>query len=390
MNRKHFIRNLGILGAVTTLAPTAFASYATPQGPNALEFKKVRVGIIGCGSVSRYYISHLMQSDFAQIVSFCDIVPERAQQKAKESNIEHWYDHIDKMLAGEPFDLFVNLTDMQEHTHLNRKALMAGNHVFSEKPITNTYDEATELYALAEKNGLKLWGAPVVVNSPQFQFLAQHIQQGNLGRISAGHGCYGHLGPSWSSFFYEKLGGSLPDLAVYNITTLTGLLGPVESVTAMMNVISPTREIQNKGIVKVEEEDNAHILMQHKNGTISHVQSGFNYTMAHSYESEQISTLSLIGTKARMDMIGYDWAPIAIDVATPSQQKMQRMATETGNYSWYEGATIACEYLSTGREPLFRTDHALHVIEIIEAARKSQETGSRIDLRSEFSYMVNK
>jgi predicted dehydrogenase len=139
MNRKHFIRNLGILGAATTLAPSTFASYANQQAPNALKFKKIRVGIIGCGSVSRYYISHLMQSDFAQIVSFCDIVPERAQQKAKESNVTHWYDHIDKMLEGEPFDLLVNLTDMQEHTQLNQKALMAGKHVFSEKPISNTW-----------------------------------------------------------------------------------------------------------------------------------------------------------------------------------------------------------------------------------------------------------
>lgn len=35
------------------------------------------------------------------------------------------------MLAGEPFDLLVNLTDMQEHSRLNRLALMAGRHVRS-------------------------------------------------------------------------------------------------------------------------------------------------------------------------------------------------------------------------------------------------------------------
>jgi predicted dehydrogenase len=39
------------------------------------------------------------------------------------------------MLTGEPSDLLVNLTDMQEHTHLNRKALRAGKHVFPEKTI---------------------------------------------------------------------------------------------------------------------------------------------------------------------------------------------------------------------------------------------------------------
>ena len=42
------------------------------------------------------------------------------------------------MLAGEPFDFLITLTDMQEHEHLNRQALAAGKHVWSEKPIANS------------------------------------------------------------------------------------------------------------------------------------------------------------------------------------------------------------------------------------------------------------
>ncbi|MDZ7607025.1 MAG: hypothetical protein U5K79_15870 [Cyclobacteriaceae bacterium] len=40
------------------------------------------------------------------------------------------------------------------------------------------------------------------------------INEGKLGKVAAAHGHYGHLGPDWSAFFYEKNGGSLPDLAV--------------------------------------------------------------------------------------------------------------------------------------------------------------------------------
>ena len=58
---------------------------------------------------------------------------------------------------------------------------------------------------------------------------------------------YGHEGPSWSAFFYEKGGGSMPDLAVYNLTSLTGLLGPAKHVTAMVNIVTPERTVERQG-----------------------------------------------------------------------------------------------------------------------------------------------
>ena len=61
--------------------------------------------------------------------------------------------HIDQMLAGAPFDLLVNLTDMQEHGRLNRQALLAGRHVWSEKPMANTYREGRALLELAKADG---------------------------------------------------------------------------------------------------------------------------------------------------------------------------------------------------------------------------------------------
>src|SRR5262245_45136863 len=91
--------------------------------------KRIRVGVIGCGSVSGVYLPHLTKCPFVEVVSTCDIIPERAERRAREFKIANHYPHIDKMLAGEPFDLLVNTTDMQEHEHLNRQAIDAGKHV---------------------------------------------------------------------------------------------------------------------------------------------------------------------------------------------------------------------------------------------------------------------
>ena len=130
------------------------------------------------------------------------------------------------MLAGADFDLLVNTTNMQEHEHLNREAIAAGKHIWSEKPIANTLSAGDAILKQAKKKGVRIWGAPVVVTSPQFAFMAKTLAAGKLGRVASAHADYGHTGPTWSSFFYEKGGGSMPDLGVYNLTSLTGLLGP--------------------------------------------------------------------------------------------------------------------------------------------------------------------
>ena len=188
--------------------------------------KRIRVGIIGCGSVSGVYLPHLVNCPYADVVSTCDIIPERAERRAKEHNIANHYPHIDQMLAGVDFDLLVNTTDMQEHEHLNREAIAAGKHIWSEKPIANSLAAGQAIVQQAKDKGVRIWGAPVVVSSPQFAFMARALAAGKLGRVASAHADYGHTGPTWSSFFYEKGGGSMPDLGVYNLTSLTGLLGP--------------------------------------------------------------------------------------------------------------------------------------------------------------------
>jgi len=352
--------------------------------------KKIKIGLIGCGSVSGMYLPHLSKSPFVELVSVCDIIPERAKKRAKEFNVPNQYAHIDQLLAGAPFDLMINLTNMQEHGRLNKLALIARKHVWSEKPMANTYHEGKELFEFAKQQGVRIWGAPAVVNSPQFAFMSKAIQEGKLGKVSAAHAHYGHLGPTWSAFFYERGGGSMPDLGVYNIATLTGLLGPAKSVMAMTSIVTPERTVDYKGKIKVEAEDNAMVLMEHANGIISHVQCGFNYfdPYGHEGEGQEKPTISIWGTKGNMNLIGYDWAPFGVDMSTSENESTVRYVKDAGTYVWEQGASVIAESLVNGAEPLIAAEHALHVLEIIEAAHESQATGKRIALKSVFRYPV--
>ncbi len=386
MNRREFLVRSGVAGSAAV-----FSALARGQGQAAAAGgKKMRVGVIGCGSVSNMYLPHLKASPYVELVSTCDIIPQRAADQAARFHIGHHYPHIDAMLAGEPFDLMVNLTDMQEHGRLNLQALEAGKHVWSEKPLANTYAEGVRLMEKTREKKLRLWGAPAVVTSPQFAFMSRTIQEGKLGRLSAAHAAYGHLGPGWSAFFYEKGGGSLPDLGVYNLTTLTGLLGPARAVVAMTGIVTPTRTVDDKGDIRVEAEDNAMVLMDHGNSVFSHVQSGFNYFDPHGHDGsgQERSTLSVIGTEGAMHLVGYDWAPHGVDLATVDQPQAVRHVPDAEGYVWQQGASYVIEKMVKGEASLITVEHALHVLEIMEAARESQATGRRVGLRSTFRWPV--
>jgi predicted dehydrogenase len=383
IDRRSFVGQGVAAGAALALGPLA----AEPAGEKP---RRVKVGVIGCGSVSNVYLPHLAKCPHAELVSTCDIIPERARRQAARFRVPNHYPHIDKMLAGAPFDLLVNLTDMQEHERLNRQAVGAGRHAWSEKPLANSLAGGQALLKLAKAKKVRVWGAPTVVNSPQFAFMAKTLAAGALGKVAAAHADYGHTGPDWSSFFYEKGGGSLPDLGVYNLTTLTGLLGPAKAVVAMTSIITPTRNIRGKGKVRVAAEDNAMVVLDHGGGVLSHVQCGFNYFNPHGHEGSKESrhTLTVVGTAGSMGLVGYDWEPLGVDLATRKQPAYKRHATDKGGYVWQQGASLAAECLATGKELLITPEHALHVVEIIVAARQSQDTGRRVSLRSTFKWPV--
>lgn len=263
--------------------------------------------------------------------------------------------------------------------------------MWSEKPIANTLAAGQKLLQLAIKKNLPSRGAPITVESPQFAFMARTLAERKLGRVAAAHAFYGHEGPGWSSFFYEKGGGSMPDLAVYNFTSLTGLLGPVKSVSAMMSIVTARthhrREGQNQGDRGGQCDGSDGLWGK---GVIPHVQSGFNYFNPHGHDGsgEQRHTIQITGSHGYMGMVGYDWAPQGVELATMKSPKLERHVTDAKGYIWQLGGALAAESLSTGRQLLVTPEHALHVLEVITAARESSATGRRIKLSSTFKWPV--
>jgi predicted dehydrogenase len=326
------------------------------------------------------------------MVSVCDRVVERAKERSEKFNVPHYYGSLDEMLKGASFDLLVNTTDIQSHYAVSKTALQAGKNVWSEKTMAYGLENAQELLALAKAKGVKIWGAPTAIMSPQFAFMSKAYASGRLGKVAAAHASYGHLGPDWASFFYEEGGGTLRDLGCYDMTFLTGLFGPAREVIAATSIITPVREIiRDKKTVKVNPEDNSMVIMYHDNGVLSHVQASFNYFDAsdHTYDGANHETIDIFGRDGEMHLAGYSWAPHWVSMGTKEEKGLKKYASEPHTYVWQNGASHIAECMATGATPQVIPEQAVHIAEVIHAAHESQRTGRRIKIQSTFDKPVH-
>jgi predicted dehydrogenase len=89
-----------------------------------------------------------------------------------------------------------------------------------------------------------------------------------------------------------------------------------------------------------------------------------------------------------MRLIGYDWEPKGVVLDTSWTEPAALHQKNDDGYQWQEGATKVGEAILSNTEPLINAEHALHVLEIIEAARKSSSTGTRVALKSSFQWPI--
>ena len=150
---------------------------------------------------------------------------------------------LDDLLADPAVDIVVNLTVQQAHHEVTKRALEAGQHVYSEKPMALRPDEARELIDVAARRGVRLACAPATFLGEAQQTAAAWIRDGRLGPIRAvyadvSHGRIETWHPAPQGFFDV---GVLVDVAVYPLTLVTTMVGPRASVRAWGWDLMPDR-----------------------------------------------------------------------------------------------------------------------------------------------------
>ena len=199
--------------------------------------RTVKLALLGCGDVAqRDYLPEMHRlAGRAELVAVCGRTPERVRQVADQYDIPARYDDYRTMLAESDAEAVINLTPIQTHTETTLAALAAGKHVYSEKPVATTLDDARRIRDEADRRGLTLVCAPSVLLFPQVRFARELVASGRIGTVHAALGRgYGGV-PPWSGYpsdpspFFARGAGPLADMGVYPLHAITGILGPVET-----------------------------------------------------------------------------------------------------------------------------------------------------------------
>ena len=200
------------------------------------ELKKIKTAVVGCGSISNIYCKNLKNMyHIIDLTAVCDIFRESAERKATQFGIEKVMS-MEELCADQEIELVINLTGPAQHFSVTSQLLGAGKHVYSEKPLAPTFEEAEELARLADEMGVYLGCAPDTFLGACFQTAIHYMDKGMIGKvlsfsISAARNL---LLFSETMRMIRNTGGSMPfDQEPYYLNALIAMFGPIEKVTGV-------------------------------------------------------------------------------------------------------------------------------------------------------------
>ncbi len=341
----------------------------------------VRVGIVGCGSVmQRPYITifnRLRLEGKVEGIVLCD-VEESRRELVDKFQFQRFTTDFEEVVGADDVDLVLVLTSMPQHGPITKAALQAGKHVLVEKPMSTDLAEAAEIVELAKTSPGYLIPAPHVILSPTYQTIWRRIHNGDIGKPYLARAIYGWAGPSWGKWFYEPGGGSMFDLGVYNVVSLTGLLGPVKRVTGLVGTAIPERVVDGE-MMKVNADDNAHILLDFGDSVFAVVTTGF--TM----QKYRTPAIEIYGSKGTIQMMGDDWDPEGYELWQNEVGAWQIFEETDPNWPWTDGLRHMVESIQTGQKPIITPEHGYHVLEIMLKAQAAGRDGQARTIESTFT-----
>lgn len=345
----------------------------------------LRVGLIGCGNISNAYFKGLKPfPHLASITACSDIDVDRAKAKAAEHGVKKGYS-VKELLADPDVDLVINLTIPAAHAEVNREALNAGKHAYTEKPFSLTYADGLKTLELAKAKNLRVGGAPDTVLGQGIQTCRRLIDQGAIGKpVAATANMMGHGPEGWHpspAFFYQVGGGPLFDMGPYYITSLITMLGPFKSVSALARISFAERTIGSKPLfgtkVKVEIPTHLCAAVEFHKGAIG--------TMTMSFDTWQhgMPLLEIYGTEGSIQCPDPNTFGGKVRVWTQKTDKWEDVpVVQPEGLERGLGVADLADALATGRQHRQNGELALHVVEVMESFHVSSDSGKRYDFKS--------
>jgi len=342
-----------------------------------------RIGLIGCGNISRAYLTAMRSFPVLNIVACADIDPAAARNT--EAAFGPRAVEVEELLGDPDIEVVLNLTIPAAHTAVNTAALEAGKHAYCEKPFGLDIGEGRKVLELAAARGLRTGCAPDTFLGGGQQTVRALIDADAIGRPVAATAfmmIHGH--ESWHpnpGFYYEPGGGPLFDMGPYYLTTLVNMLGPVKRVAAISGRGFEQRTIASEAkhgeIIDVEVDTHVAGTLEFDDGAIATVVMSFD-VWKHSNRFIEVH-----GTKASISVPDPNQfgGPVMISGRDRSWQEVPLSHGYTENMRSL-GLADMCSAIQQDRPHRCSGELAFHILEVMSAFQRSSDEGRHIDVSS--------
>jgi len=342
----------------------------------------IGVGIIGTGNISDAYLRAAAQFPVLRIVACADVNMAAAQAKAAAYGIAAM--EVAALLADPRIAVILNLTTPQHHVAVGLRALAAGKHVYSEKPLAVEMAQARELVAAAQAAGLRVGCAPDTFLGGAHQTARALVDGGALGEVVAGSATMmvpGHeLWHPNPDFYYQSGGGPLLDMGPYYITCLVNMIGPLRAVMGHAKASHSTRTIgsgpRQGEVFDVQVPTHISGLLEFENGAAVTLTTSFD---VWKHGANHIEIYGRTGSMVVADPNQFESEVRVAQGKGDWQTAPQSHLYGDGNYRILGLADMA-QAIVSGRPHRASLALSLHVLEVIEAIMTSAATGARVTL----------
>lgn len=342
-----------------------------------------RVGIVGCGVISKVYAEKLGALPFVDLVACADLLPERARGLAEAHGIPRVLG-VDALLSDPGVDVVVNLTVPQAHVDVGLAALSAGKSVYSEKPLGLRLDDGRALLDAADKASLRLGCAPDTFLGGGLQTCRKLIDEGVIGEPVAANGFMLSPGPErWHpgpQIFYQRGAGPVFDMAPYYLTALVMLLGPARRVTSSARITHAQREIGSEPLrgQKMDVEVPTHVasVIDFAAGPVATLVTSFDV------QASRHRNIEIYGTEGTLSVPDPNTFGGPVQIRRSQRDEWHDVPLSHGNAGQSRGIGLGDMIwaMKTGRPHRASGELALHVLDLMESAIAASERGAHVEL----------
>lgn len=268
---------------------------------------KLKVGIIGTGSISELHIAAYLKNNNVELYAFCDLDETRLKYMAEKYDIKHTYTDMNEMLLLKELDAVSVCTWNSAHAPCTIAALNAGKHVLCEKPMSVSEEDAKAMKEAADNNNKLLMVGFVRRYGNDCKILKEFIDTDYLGDIYYAKATYLRRKGNPGGWFGDKSrsgGGPLIDLGVHVIDLVRYLLGnpkPISVYGATFYKLADRKNIRGKKFYQstsandhdiCDVEDLASAMIRFDNGAVLSVETSFSLNIKNDE-----GKIELFGTK---------------------------------------------------------------------------------------------